>query len=259
MEIAQSSNSASGYYWLLTSSGSFKNVYCTPTTQCRQSVDGWMRVAYLDMTDSHQTCPQGFKQFNSPKRACGRTLNTGGCNSVTFPVHGVSYRKVCGRILGYQFGSPSGFYTPRRGNTIDDAYLEGVSVTYGQSPRKHIWSFANALQETTGYDGNRHICPCTNPASTMQQYIPDFVGNDYYCDSGIQGSWRSGVFYPDDPLWDGQGCGLQSTCCTFNNPPFFCKELPQDTTEDIEVRICADQDATRDEDSPIELIELYIQ
>ena len=26
-------------------------------------------------------------------------------------------------------------------------------------------------------------------------------------------------------LWDGEKCGLTSTCCEFNNPPRFCKEL----------------------------------
>ena len=254
-----SPNILPGYAWLQKPDSDPTFVYCAATTKCCSSPGGWMRVAYLDMTDPHQTCPRGFKQINSPKRSCGRNLPSGGCNSATFSVEGFNYRKVCGRIIGYQFGSPSGFFTPRHsGNSIDGPYLEGVSITHGRNPRKHIWSFANALQEATGFDANRHICPCY-PQSTMQQYIPSFVGSDYFCDSGIRDNWRSGVFYPEDPLWDGHGCELHSTCCTFNNPPWFCKELPQSTTDDIEVRICADQDSSHDEDSPIELIELYVQ
>ncbi len=93
----------------------------------------------------------------------------------------------------------------------------------------------------------------------MQQYIPEFVGNDYFCDSGAHDKVPApSTFYPDDPLWDGSGCGLASTCCTFNNPSFFNKVLPQTTTDDIEVRLCADEDGITNEDSPIELIELYI-
>ena len=64
-----------------------------------------------------------------------------------------------------------------------------------------------------------------------------------------------------DPLWDGQGCG-SSSCCELSyppgvTPPWFCKQLPQTTTDDIEVRLCGDE-GTADEDTPVELIELYI-
>ena len=56
-----------------------------------------------------------------------------------------------------------------------------------------------------------------------------------------------------------QYCDMtQSTCCSFNNPPWFCKELPQPTRDDIELRLCADQ-ATSDEDTPLEVVEIYIQ
>jgi hypothetical protein len=65
-------------------------------------------------------------------------------------------------------------------------------------------------------------------------------------------------FYADDPLWDGQGCGPNSTCCTFNNPPWFCKQLPQSTNADLEVRLCS-RNSARHENTPIELIEIYIK
>ena len=251
--------SPSGYYWIQGSTAGYASqVYCNPTRRCN-STGGWMRVAYFNMTNSLTTCPPGFRQISSPKRTCGRTQQpAAGCSSVSFSSHGIAYSKVCGQIIGYQDGSPSGFYTPfYAGSSIERPYLEGVSVTHGGSPRKHIWSFANVLQEAYGFDNNRHVCPC-RPSSTMQQYIPCFVGNDYFCDTGIQDNWRSGIFYPDDPLWDGQGCSLQPDCCSFNSPPWFCKKLSYSTTDDIEVRICADQPYSN-EDSPIELIEIYAQ
>ena len=62
-------------------------------------------------------------------------------------------------------------------------------------------------------------------------------------------------FFPDDPLWDGDGCTAGSRCCSFNNPPYFTKQLPSPTTDDIEARLCQyDTEYT-----PIELIELYVQ
>ena len=57
-------------------------------------------------------------------------------------------------------------------------------------------------------------------------------------------------FHPDDPLWDGQACTSTSTCCSFNNPPYFTKQLSSPTTDDIEARICQYDGG---DDSPIEL------
>ena len=70
------------------------------------------------------------------------------------------------------------------------------------------------------------------------------------CDRSRSGG-QVGVFYADDPLWDGQGCGGTSTCCEFNNPPWFCKQLPQPTTDYIELRLCVDEDISN-EDTPID-------
>ena len=46
-------------------------------------------------------------------------------------------------------------------------------------------------------------------------------------------------FYMDDPLWDGEGCGGSSTCCSFNNPPWFCQHLNYHTSDDLELRLCS--------------------
>ena len=48
-----------------------------------------------------------------------------------------------------------------------------------------------------------------------------------------------------------------STRCTLNNPPWFYKELPQSTTDDVEMRVCRDQDIA-DEDIRVELVDIYI-
>ena len=89
--------------------------------------------------------------------------------------------------------------------------------------------------------------------------VPPYVGNDYFCETGVaSGQQWSYRFYADDPLWDGQGCGQNSSCCSFNNPPWFCKQLPQSTNADLEVRLCSHQEASV-ENTPIELLEIYTQ
>ena len=168
--------------------------------------------------------------------------------STIFPVNGVTYSHVCGKIVGYQFGPVTGFQHQSVG--IDSHYVAGISLTNGQ-PRQHIWTLANALGEayTLG------VCPCIQGSEDI---VPAFVGNDYFCDTAEPGRGAiDGKFYSNDPLWDGQGCGSTSTCCEFNNPPWFCKELPHPTTDDIEMRLCENDDPSED-DSPFEVIELYV-
>ena len=226
----------------------------SPPCSCSRP-SGWMRVAELNMTDPQEHCPSGFRTITSPRRMCGG-LSGPGCASVTFPVNGARYSRVCGKVIGYQYYTMDAFnaYYKDRSLSIDDVYLDGVSLTHGHSPRHHIWTFANALDEVRSQN---YVCPCTKTDSRYTGAVPPFVGTDYFCATGsryrIQNQW-----YTADPLWDGEGCGGSSTCCEFNNPPWFCKELPQSTTDDIELRLCKDQDSN-DEDSAFEIVDIYVQ
>ena len=84
------------------------------------------------------------------------------------------------------------------------------------------------------------------------------MGGDYFCESGANSTAESVqcMLYPDDPLWDGEGCSASSTCCSFNSPPYFTKQLPSPTTDDIEARLRCFHSS---EDTAIEFIELYVQ
>lgn len=215
---------------------------------------GWRRFAYLDMTDSTMQCPPGLTETSYSKRTCG--IRSGGtCDSTIFTNSGGEYSRVCGRIKRYQYGEPEGFRLG--GNDIESLYMDGVSVTHGQpGSREHIWTFVAGMG-TNFTTGQNRLCPCdaTVPIDT----VPSFLNDEYFCSSGNHepNVFRQNVLYPDDPLWDGVGCEPHSTCCTFNNPPFFYQQLPNPTTDDIEVRLCASQRFI--DDIPIELIELYVK
>ena len=86
------------------------------------------------------------------------------------------------------------------------------------------------------------------------------MGQNYFCETGLtQWPGTGGILYPNgDPLWDGQGCGPTSSCCTFNSPPWFNVQLSTLTTDDIEVRSFGDE-GIGNEDTPIQLMELYVK
>ena len=214
---------------------------------------GWRRVVYLDMTDPNTNCPSGWQLTSHPNRTCGKISTSSlSCDSVFFPVSEGNYASVCGSIRAYQYGGMDAFeaYDVGQVTTIEGAYVAGVSLTHG-SPRQHIWTFANGYIEaqTTWED----VCPCDASISIT---IPPFVGGDYFCESGVKyGSSTSG-FHPDDPLWDGEGCSNSSSCCLFNNPPYFTKQLPSRTSDPIEARLCRWENS---DDSPVEFMELYVK
>ena len=215
---------------------------------------GWRRVVYLNMTDPNTNCPLGWQLSGQSKRSCGRVGTCyPSCDSVTFPVSGGNYTSVCGSIRAYQYGETRGFqaYHERRVTTIEGAYVSGVSLTHG-SPRQHIWTFAAGLSEAR--PTRTYVCPCDAPPNSIS--IPPFVGGDYFCESGVNSGSPSNRFYPDDPLWDGEGCGSSSSCCSFNNPPYFTKTLPSPTSDPIVARLCH---YYSDEDSPVEFMELYVK
>ena len=139
-------------------------------------------------------------------------------------------------------------------SSIDGPYAEGVSVTHG-FPHQHIWTFAAGIDEQN--TSTSSTCPCVN-GSTGGSLVPSFVGQNYFCETGITQNPNTVTFWPNgDPLWDGQGCGPNSSCCTFNSPPWFNVRLPNATTDYMEVRLCGS--GIQFEDSPIQLMELYVK
>ena len=238
----------SDYYWLNVTNEP-QLIYCSLNENrcCGESDGKWMRIAYLNMSDPSEQCPDGWREVQSPIRTCQRQRNTN-INSVKYTSYGIPYSRVCGRIVAYQFGDPNGFggINPQ---IINEAYVDGISITFGH-PRHHIWTF------TATIESHRNNCPCNN---INGKAAPPFVGEDYSCEIRMS---TTGEYISNNPLWDGQDCTSSSTCCEFNNPPWFCKQLSQTTTDDIEIRIMSsalNNNSLEDEDVPINLIEIYVQ
>ena len=226
-------NTRSGLHWL-TNCNKLWKAYCSQHIFPSQSL-GWMRVGYVS---SRYGCPEGLGHLET---VCQRV--DVGCSSVIFPTHGISYSKVCRLVYGYIKGTPDRFERHRNcpGCTIDDPYVDGVSITHG-SPRQHIWSLA-----ATG-----HVDYCLCSATNFQTDEFSFVGQDYYCD--VEGA---NTFSYANRLWDKYDClpGAEACC---EDGAWFCKDLPQPITDDIEFRLCADE-VRANEDVYIEYAVIYVQ
>ena len=210
------------------------------------------------MTHPDEKCPDALKLHTSNSlRLCGKKTGDS-CNSIIIPTHGQHYQEVRGVVKAYQFGSPDAFQTKKHGN-IDSIYVDGISITHGKSPRKHIWTYAIGYRHyNNGADRfSKYTCPSTGGRSQ-----PAFVGDDYFCSSGNPGNsgqkygrWGP-VFYPT-LLW----CNIQGDCSDDcgENDLHFCKKLDKPTTDNLEIRVCTDENLGYNEDIRIKYMDFYIR
>ena len=196
-----------------------------------------------------QNCPSSlqFHQDNN-LRLCGKSTNGPSCDSVNIPTNGQSYSKVLGKVRGYQFGSPDCFQLHPQ--DIDSYYVDGISITYGSSPRTHVWTYAVGLHQFLIPNSNA-IATCPGTGGGAGPW--DFVGDNYFCSSANPSKNWSPILYTT-PLWS----NIQGDCSFCGkNDLYFCVELETSTTEDLELRICTDE-LLPNEDIRIESIDFYI-
>ena len=224
--------STSGYQLIWHNAGSLALVYCDMTLSCDGVTGGWRRIAYINTAISGTHCPSELTNRNDPS-SCIKSGSAPGCSSVKYPSSGISYSRICGRINGRQAGIPDAFRRDdgTSNQTLEQNYVDGVSLTYGSNPRTHIWTFATGT-------GSCGFCDIERPG---------YIENDYFCE--ITRRCTNGVVCSPTVLWDGSQC---------SGDKMFYKELQQRTTEDIEMRVCRDQ-PNYDEDILITFIELYVQ
>jgi hypothetical protein len=172
---------------------------------------------------SRSRCTQGGKgHWHKIRKVRPHTLSA--CVQPVRTSSEVSQHCMHGRVLYKHFNLQNSVCMLVQNPTIDGNYVDGVSLTHGR-PRQHVWTFA------------ARNCSCPGK--------PSFVEPDhYFCDGSTE-------------LW--HGCTASSnSCCSFNNPPWFYRQLSQPTTDDIEMRVCRDEDRGN-EDIQIQAIDLYVQ
>ena len=241
------SRGQSGYYWINNTDNILK-VYCDMELTCGGITGGWMRIANIDTTQGDD-CPSGWSNITQPRPLCRGSGDAAGCYSAYFSNNKAEYNSICGKVRGYQQGSPAAFYVHSR--SIDTAYVEGVSITVG-NPRKHVWSYAVGFSKLL--NSNRINCPC---AKHPGDNPPIFVKDHYYCESGSIGASSVSAFHGTDPLWDGRGCPAGDNCCSTLGAPWFYRHFTEPEGGAVEVRICRDEPYSN-EATLLEQVELYI-
>ena len=250
------SRDKSGYYRINNTEWVYCNMTAIAFSRARDDqisscagVDGvWKRIASFNIT-AGDDCPSPWvKSSHNGVNFCIPASTAAGCYSVIYSTNGTSYQKVCGRASGYQKASPDGF----QGNSIDNGYVDGLSITHG-NPRQHIWTYAVGV---VGAGESLFYC-CSCPCATSGGPTPPaFVGSHYYCESGVVHQWDF-EYYLSDVLWDGADCPAGNTCCSDPKLPWFHRQLSLTTQDDIEVRSCMNE-AFENEAVLITDLELYI-
>ena len=131
---------------------------------------------------------------------------------------------------------PNGFGPTKYGSPrIDQPYVDGVSITHG-TPRQHVWTLAatHDADFDPGLTGEHTACLCIHSSHTLVS-SPAMLAIATTVKLVLTHDQRHHYF--DDPFWDGEGCEGENGCCD-RGGPWFSKQLPQPTQDDIELRLC---------------------
>ena len=82
------------------------------------------------------------------------------------------------RIISWKLG----IFRSANSTGINGTYVDGVSLTHG-APRQHIWTFTATSNEVNRMSS----CSCNNN-NTAGTPPPEYVGNDYFCDTRFRES-----------------------------------------------------------------------
>ena len=220
-----------GIYSIRSFDNSPIQAYCQLT--CNNTFEKWRRIAYLNSPRPYYYCPTNLSYESNPP-SCRRRYVSAGCSSVIYRNDNNAYSHVVGRIHAYRSGTPDAFQGYGRSDTptLEQNYVDGVSLTHG-NPRNHIWTLAVDIDHGSNCD----VCSLNKPF---------YVGSHYSCEERPHCPQSVCL----DTLWDGHNQCIGDT--------FFYRRLPQPTTDDIEMRICRDEDRAN-EDILITFVEIYVQ
>ena len=168
----------------------------------------WHTVFDLDPSvecpgDWVQTLPSPGVLHEPPVPVCSRGKSATLAQVSAILAEGWTYSEIRGELVGHVMGGIDAFrYESWRGeNTIDDAYVDGIAIArWGARERIHVATYGVGLSyPARGYSyypvGN---CPCHGGG----ELPPDWLGENYFCDSGNRGGSQCQVG-PYEPLTGG--------------------------------------------------------
>ena len=164
-------------------------------------------MAYLNIPESYQVqYLSGLGIRRESSSSCRCAVEESGCSSVCFDPGDIAYSRVSGRSRARQSGQPDGFQDfngPRFRGTVS---LED--------------NYVDGISLTYGDE----YAVCDSERS-------DFIGDHYSFE--LLELCNQGTICNSNLLWDGDQCvGGES----------LFRDLPEPTTEQIEMRVCREQD-----------------
>jgi len=192
-------------------------------------------VPVYTLTPGADTCPDGWEYAGFADGCLELRSGCGAEQSSLILDPPVSpWQEIRGYVRGLQGQTPDAF--ARDPTSLDDVYVDGISITTAETPRRHLWTFAAGLYKATSR-GCGNCCPCDNGRAA-----PDLVGDNWTCETGNDSAdWMNGApIYLTDVLWDADGDAHGPGCTPVAEPGWFEVRLDEPTTAQIEVRIMAD-------------------
>ena len=119
---------------------------CTRVCECGYAGAGWRRVVFLNMTDTDQNCPGEWQIRSSPRRTCQRSINKG-CSLAAFSTGEANYSEVCGKLIGYQFGSTDALYGPMHESSVglSSTTNPSLGVAIPVPAQTHLYTHAKGM------------------------------------------------------------------------------------------------------------------
>ena len=217
---------------------------------------GWERVINLNFTAS-DPCPVGSTWMPVSVDGVSYCSTIDGYQVASLVLDPTcSFSEISGYVLADQKGKMDGFF-PGLGEspTLDDPYVDGVSITLGNtsSTRQHVFTYAIGRDELPRIES----CPCLGSPVSV---VPYFVGYDFHCDSVYAPYTANTENIGSRSLWSGEGCGEGSLCCNSADTPWFFHVLPQTARgQPLEVRILSNAASHNEETILVREIEILVR
>ena len=159
--------SSDGYYWIRSREGNIVHVYCSFTSCPRSfyyyyyyyyfySIPGRMRIAKLNKTGNFTQCFSGMKPYSVNASSCVAQSDSATCSHTIFSTHNIPYSRVCGFVRAYGVGTADGFSSSSY--SINDNYVDGISLTYGVFPTEGTFIRSQLLLIVIAIPTNHHLC-----------------------------------------------------------------------------------------------------